>query len=137
MLGWNDSTMIRSLPPERNDEIWKGRVDRELGVAGMNSTLSAVVIGGGVCNKRVLDFLSTINLCVYITYLCVFVLTYRSVHALPQANTHTYIYTSVSQKFCNILQTRGSILLLRRLLMRSWRWQSTLDSEILSSPDTL
>ena len=50
---------------------------------------------------------------------------------------YTFKYTMVSQKFCNILQTQGTIKPLWILLKRSWRWQSRLDSEMSSSPDAL
>ena len=48
-----------------------------------------------------------------------------------------WIITSMSQKFCNILITRCTIRKLRVLLPISWRSQSTLKSERLSSPDAL
>ena len=43
----------------------------------------------------------------------------------------------VTQKFCNILVTRGTIWLFLMLKRRSWRWHKTPDCEIPSSPDTL
>ena len=44
-------------------------------------------------------------------------------------------FTRVSYMFCNILQTWGTIRQLRMLLLRSWRWQTIMDCEMLSSPD--
>ena len=44
---------------------------------------------------------------------------------------------TVSQKFWNILVTWGPIQLVQMLLLNLWRCQTILDSEILSSPDTL
>ena len=43
----------------------------------------------------------------------------------------------MSQKFCNILVTSGTIRQLLMFLLGSWRWQTTQDCEIASSPDTL
>ena len=43
----------------------------------------------------------------------------------------------ISQKFWNILVMWGTIPQLRILLLRLWKWQTTLDSEMLRSPDTL
>ena len=43
--------------------------------------------------------------------------------------------TRVSQKFCNILVLWGTVQQLWMLLRRSWRWQITLDYQLLSSPD--
>ena len=46
------------------------------------------------------------------------------------------INTWVSQKFCNILVMWDMIQLLQMLLLRLWRWQTSLDWDMLSSPDT-
>ena len=43
----------------------------------------------------------------------------------------------MSQKFCNILVTWCTIRQLRILLLSFWRWRTTLDSKMQSSPDTL
>ena len=43
----------------------------------------------------------------------------------------------LSQNFCYILLTWGTIRWLRRLLSSSWRWPITLDYEMPNSPDTL
>ena len=51
---------------------------------------------------------------------------------------HLYWTTArVKQKFSNILVMCGTIQKFGMLLPRSWRWQTTLDCEMLSSPDTL
>ena len=43
----------------------------------------------------------------------------------------------MSQKFCNVLVAWSTIWQVRMLLPRSWKWQTTLDSKIPSSCDTL
>ena len=48
-----------------------------------------------------------------------------------------YINARVSQKFCNILVKWGTIWWLQMHLLMMWRWWTTLDCEMPSSPDTL
>ena len=45
--------------------------------------------------------------------------------------------TRVSQKFCNILITWGTIWQLLVFLPRSWKWWTILGREMLTLPDTL
>ena len=74
-----------------------------------------------------------------------YTLFFLSLSLSLSAHTHThtdiyiyiYIYIRANQKFFNILQTWGTIRQLQMLLLRSWRWRTTLDIEMLSSPDTL
>ena len=46
-------------------------------------------------------------------------------------------HISMSQRFCNILVTRDTIQQLWMILLRFWRWWTTLDCQMLSSPDIL
>ena len=55
----------------------------------------------------------------------------------PQCLTIKQDLTWVSQKFCNILVTSGTIWLLQILLLMLWTWWSLLNCVMLSLPDTL
>ena len=49
----------------------------------------------------------------------------------------SHVFNSSESKILQYLVTSGTIQQLRKLLPRSWRWQSTLDCDMSSSPDTL
>ena len=51
-------------------------------------------------------------------------------------HTHTHTHNRVSQLFCYILVTWGTIRTLRVFLQRLWRWRTTLDRDMQSLPDT-
>ena len=67
----------------------------------------------------------------------IFALKYFELTLHTHTHTHTCIYSWVSQKFRNILVTWCPTQQVWMHLLRLWKWPTTLDGEMPSSPDNL
>ena len=90
--------------------------------------------------KNVLNTFSNINWIVYLFHFCnVISISFCFNVSLSELSNYLkeLIFTGVSQKFCNIIITQGTIQQFWLLLPRSWRWWTILNCETPSLPDTL
>ena len=84
-------------------------------------------------------FLFFWNLSHFPTFLPV-IICFKLTLLLPQLASYIRYFfkcTQVSQKLSNILVIWSTIQQLWKLLLNLWRWQTILDCEMPSSPDTL